>query len=42
MSADADTALSQEMREADGFIQKPLETERLHLALMRLIEGKMA
>lgn len=25
-----------------GFIRKPLEPERLHLALMRLIEGKMA
>lgn len=44
MSADADAALSDEMRKlgADGFIQKPLDTERLHLALTRLMEGKMA
>ena len=44
MSADMDTAISPEMRklQADGFIQKPLETERLHLALMRLVEGKLA
>lgn len=44
MSADADTALSEEMRklQADGFIQKPLELDRLHQALMRLAEGKMA
>jgi DNA-binding response OmpR family regulator len=44
MSADADTALSEEMRklQADGFIEKPLELDRLHQALMRLTEGKMA
>ena len=44
MSADADAALSEEMRklQADGFIQKPLEAERLHQALMRLTDGKMA
>ncbi|MDH3514648.1 MAG: response regulator [Gammaproteobacteria bacterium] len=44
MSSDADTAMSPEMRELrpDGFIRKPLEAERLHLALKRLVEGKMA
>ena len=44
MSADVNAALSDEMRQlgADGFIQKPLDTERLHLAMMRLMEGKMA
>ncbi|MDH3309164.1 MAG: response regulator [Gammaproteobacteria bacterium] len=44
MSADVDTAMSPELRKLhpNGFIRKPLETERLHLALMRLIEGKLA